>query len=417
KPRKDTEVPQPGGPTETVTDEAVREEWGDRLVRAANIASSLEAKQESGGGPRCQETIGDTIAQTRFENVSKQSNDLLLAKSNTLQSDKDRLKLQELMELCTNLQKKFLDLENTKTVQAVKIKNFKKRVKKLEKKGGQELISLKGRFDDDAKMFDADKDLGGEEVIAEKVPRKDVEVSTAGDEITTASVLTTNDEITLAQVLMRINSTTPKEKGLLFKSPARHKLNDLKLKDFNKIQEMFDKALKWVNTFKDFRTELVKGRVEDNEKRAGDELAQESSKQQKYKVNAAGELQLLRDEKEEITKLKKYLFTEFKMKDLGRVKYFLRIEVLRSKQGIFMCQKRYILDLIANTDMIDCKPADTPMIENQKLYMEEKAELKEDTNGWRYGQPKIHIRLLYRSWWKSGYMEKQETKCGFPFKC
>nr|GEZ48146.1 ribonuclease H-like domain-containing protein [Tanacetum cinerariifolium] len=81
------------------------------------------------------------------------------------------------------------------------------------------------------------------------------------------------------------------------------------------------------------------------------------------------------DDKEEITKLKKYLFTEFEMKDLGRLKYFLRIEVLRSKQGIFMCQKRYILDLLAETGMIDCKPADTPMIVNQKLHMEEKAEL------------------------------------------
>nr|GEX57202.1 putative ribonuclease H-like domain-containing protein [Tanacetum cinerariifolium] len=68
------------------------------------------------------------------------------------------------------------------------------------------------------------------------------------------------------------------------------------------------------------------------------------------------------NEKEEITKLKKYLFTEFEMKDLGRLKYFLGIEVLRSKQRIFMCQKRYILDLLAETGMIDCKPADTPMI-------------------------------------------------------
>ncbi|GJZ75487.1 putative RNA-directed DNA polymerase [Tanacetum coccineum] len=81
------------------------------------------------------------------------------------------------------------------------------------------------------------------------------------------------------------------------------------------------------------------------------------------------------DDKEEITKLKKYLFTEFEMKDLGRLKYFLGIEVLRSKQGIFMCQKRYILDLLAETGIIDCKPANTPMIVNQKLYMEEKAEL------------------------------------------
>nr|GEV82312.1 putative ribonuclease H-like domain-containing protein [Tanacetum cinerariifolium] len=36
---------------------------------------------------------------------------------------------------------------------------------------------------------------------------------------------------------------------------------------------------------------------------------------------------------------------------------------------------KYILDLLAETGMIDCKPADTPMIVNQKLYMEEKAEL------------------------------------------
>ncbi|KAF5781204.1 putative RNA-directed DNA polymerase [Helianthus annuus] len=80
------------------------------------------------------------------------------------------------------------------------------------------------------------------------------------------------------------------------------------------------------------------------------------------------------NDKEEITKLKKNLFTEFEMKDLGRLKYFLGIEVLRSKQGIFMCQKKYVLDLLAETGLIDCKPADTPMIANQKLYIEETAE-------------------------------------------
>ncbi|GJT07932.1 putative RNA-directed DNA polymerase [Tanacetum coccineum] len=80
-----------------------------------------------------------------------------------------------------------------------------------------------------------------------------------------------------------------------------------------------------------------------------------------------------RNDKEEITKLKKNLFTEFEMKDLGRLKYFLGIEVLRSKQGIFMYQKKYVLDLLAEIGMVDCKPADTPMIVNQKLYMEKKA--------------------------------------------
>nr|GEX36160.1 uncharacterized mitochondrial protein AtMg00810-like [Tanacetum cinerariifolium] len=107
------------------SNKAVHKEFGDRLVRAATTASSLEAEQDSGnitktqskatpneyssqgtnsgGGPRCQETIGDTIAQTRFERVSKHSNDSLLARGNTLQSDEDRFKLDELMALCTNL--------------------------------------------------------------------------------------------------------------------------------------------------------------------------------------------------------------------------------------------------------------------------------------------------------------------------
>ncbi|GJQ99030.1 hypothetical protein Tco_0522015 [Tanacetum coccineum] len=48
-------------------DKAVYKELGDSLVRAATTASSLEAEQDSGGGPRRQETIGDTIAQTSLK--------------------------------------------------------------------------------------------------------------------------------------------------------------------------------------------------------------------------------------------------------------------------------------------------------------------------------------------------------------
>ncbi|GKF01711.1 hypothetical protein Tco_0028634, partial [Tanacetum coccineum] len=59
--------------------------------------------------------MGDTIAQTRFENVSKHSNDSLLARGNTLRSDEDTIKLNELMEICTNLQQRVLDLVQRKT--------------------------------------------------------------------------------------------------------------------------------------------------------------------------------------------------------------------------------------------------------------------------------------------------------------
>ncbi|XP_071704000.1 uncharacterized protein [Rutidosis leptorrhynchoides] len=81
------------------------------------------------------------------------------------------------------------------------------------------------------------------------------------------------------------------------------------------------------------------------------------------------------NDKEEISNLKLNLFKEFEMKDLGRLKYFLGIEVLRSQQGIFICQKKYVLDFLAEAGMIDCKPADTPLIPNQKLYMEEEGDL------------------------------------------
>ncbi|GJZ84258.1 ribonuclease H-like domain-containing protein [Tanacetum coccineum] len=67
-------------------------------------------------GPRVPRTW-DTIAQTRFENVSKHSNDSLLARGNTLRSDEDRLKLDDMMALCTTLQNMVLDLEKTKTTQ------------------------------------------------------------------------------------------------------------------------------------------------------------------------------------------------------------------------------------------------------------------------------------------------------------
>ncbi|GKE10870.1 hypothetical protein Tco_1414421, partial [Tanacetum coccineum] len=118
-------------------DEAVYKELDDSLVRAATTASSLEAEQDSGnianteskatpnessslgttssGGPKRQKTMGDTIAQTKFENVSKHSNDPLLARGNILRSGEDSLKLNKLMELRTNLQTRVLDLEKIKT--------------------------------------------------------------------------------------------------------------------------------------------------------------------------------------------------------------------------------------------------------------------------------------------------------------
>ena len=63
------------------------------------------------------------------------------------------------------------------------------------------------------------------------------------------------------------------------------------------------------------------------------------------------------------------------MKDLGRLKYFLGIEVLRSNKGIFISQTKYVLDLLAETGMLDCKPVETPMMMNHGLQMIEGGKL------------------------------------------
>jgi hypothetical protein len=55
------------------------------------------------------------------------------------------------------------------------------------------------------------------------------------------------------------------------------------------------------------------------------------------------------------------------MKNLGGIKYFLGIEVARSKQGICLFQRKYILDLLSEAGLLECKSADTSIVQNHKL--------------------------------------------------
>eukprot|EP00252_Welwitschia_mirabilis_P009968 TRINITY_DN22960_c0_g1_i1.p1 TRINITY_DN22960_c0_g1~~TRINITY_DN22960_c0_g1_i1.p1 ORF type:complete len:102 (+),score=17.23 TRINITY_DN22960_c0_g1_i1:3-308(+) len=73
------------------------------------------------------------------------------------------------------------------------------------------------------------------------------------------------------------------------------------------------------------------------------------------------------NDKKEISDLQKYLATEFEMKNFGGLKYFLGIEVTRSSQGIFLSQKKYVLNLVVETEMLECKPPDTPIVQNHGL--------------------------------------------------
>nr|GEV37489.1 hypothetical protein [Tanacetum cinerariifolium] len=77
------------------------------------------------------------------DTVPTHSNDPPLSRVNTLGSEEDRIKLKQLMELCTKLSNRVLDLETTKTAQAKEIDNLKKRVKRLEKERKSRTYGLK----------------------------------------------------------------------------------------------------------------------------------------------------------------------------------------------------------------------------------------------------------------------------------
>ncbi|KAA0035040.1 putative mitochondrial protein [Cucumis melo var. makuwa] len=58
---------------------------------------------------------------------------------------------------------------------------------------------------------------------------------------------------------------------------------------------------------------------------------------------------------------------EFQIKDLENLKYFFGMEVARSKEGISVSQRKYTLDLLVETGMLGCRPADTSIEFNCKL--------------------------------------------------
>lgn len=73
-----------------------------------------------------------------------------------------------------------------------------------------------------------------------------------------------------------------------------------------------------------------------------------------------------------IQRFKLYLHTSFKMKDLGKLKYFLGLEVARGPDGIFVSQHKYALDIITECSLLGAKPSPTPTELNRKLVMADK---------------------------------------------
>nr|GEU39249.1 hypothetical protein [Tanacetum cinerariifolium] len=144
-----------------VADEAVYKEGDGSLVRAATTASSLEAKQVSGG--------------------------------NTPRSDEDRMKLNELIDICTTLTQRVLDLETelkeTKATHKAEVVDLRKRVKKLEKKHKSRTHKLKRLYKVglSARVESSTDDRSLDKEDASKQGRMNIDDIDADDNITLVS--------------------------------------------------------------------------------------------------------------------------------------------------------------------------------------------------------------------------------------
>nr|GEZ06933.1 hypothetical protein [Tanacetum cinerariifolium] len=210
-------------------DKAVHKELGDSLVRDTTTASSLEAEQDSDNLTKTQSKA------TPNESSSQGTNSGGGPRGNTLRSDENRMKFDELIALCTNLQNIVLDFEKTKTTQRNEIVSLKMRVKKFEKRNRSRTHGLKRLYkvgltarvessddEESLEMFDVTV-LDGEEVFVAGQNENFVEeVIDATQVSTTATTVTiTTKEITLAQALKVLKTLKPKVKWIVFQEPGK----------------------------------------------------------------------------------------------------------------------------------------------------------------------------------------------------
>ncbi|GKE32710.1 hypothetical protein Tco_1452032, partial [Tanacetum coccineum] len=118
------------------------------------------------------------------------------------------------------------------------------------------------------------------------------------------------------------------------------KPKDLNNKSFDSIQKMFDRAFKRVNTFVDFRTDLVEG----SSKRAGEELEHENAKKQKVDDDKETEelkslMEVMPDEEEVVLDaiplaIKSPSIVDWKIHKEGKKSYY---HIIRADGSLKMC--------------------------------------------------------------------------------
>jgi hypothetical protein len=92
----------------------------------------------------------------------------------------------------------------------------------------------------------------------------------------------------------------------------------------------------------------------------------------------------------EIQAVKLFLDHKFRIKDLGKLRYFLGLEIARSDTGIFVNQRKYTLELLQDAGLLGTKPSNIPFNPTTKLSSTDGAPL-DDPSSYR----RLIGRLLY----------------------
>ena len=95
-----------------------------------------------------------------------------------------------------------------------------------------------------------------------------------------------------------------------------------------------------------------------------------------------------------ISSLKSFLQSQFHIKDIEMLRYFLGIEVMRSKHGIFLSQRKYVFDLLSETRKLGVQPCNFPMASSVHLTRE--GETFEDPKRYRRLIGKLNYLLVTR---------------------
>lgn len=73
---------------------------------------------------------------------------------------------------------------------------------------------------------------------------------------------------------------------------------------------------------------------------------------------------------------------QFTIKDLEKARYFLGLEIVRSSDGLYVHQQKYVMDLIQDARLMECKPVTTPLPKVVKFSKTE-GEFLEDPQPYR----------------------------------